>query len=126
MVLALGLFAGAVQGWMVYAIIPLSALGGVFGPSINQIMSGLTPRNAQGELQGATASLNAFSIIFAPLLMTQTLHAFSAPDAPVYFPGAAFLLASLLTAFCLIPFILGVQANRRAVSDLGQDVAKGS
>ena len=121
MVLALGLFAGAVQGWMIYAIIPLSALGGVFGPSINQIMSGLTPRNAQGELQGATASLNAFSIIFAPLLMTQTLHAFSAPDAPVYFPGAAFLLASILTALCLIPFMLGVRANRRAVSELGQD-----
>ena len=112
------MYAAAVSGWMIYAIIPISALGGVFGPSLNQVMSGLTPRNAQGELQGATASINAFSIIFAPLLMTQTLHAFSAPDAPVYFPGAAFLLAGILTALVLIPFAIGVRANREEVSDL--------
>ncbi|RIJ26773.1 TCR/Tet family MFS transporter [Henriciella mobilis] len=117
-IFALALFAFAVNGWMIYAIFPLSALGGVFGPSLNQIMSGLTPRNAQGELQGATASLNAFSIILAPLLMTQTLHAFSAPGAPVYFPGAAFLLASILTAVALVPFMLGVRANRDKVADL--------
>ena len=117
-IFALALFAFAVNGWMIYAIIPLSAFGGVFGPSLNQIMSGLTPRNAQGELQGATASLNAFSIILAPLLMTQTLHAFSAPGAPVYFPGAAFLLASILTAVALVPFMLGVRANRDKVADL--------
>lgn len=116
--ITLAMFSMAVSGWMIYAIIPLSALGGVFGPSLNQVMSGLTPRNAQGELQGATASLNAFSIIFAPLMMTQTLHAFSAPDAPVYFPGAAFLLAALLTALVLVPFSIGVRANREEVSDL--------
>ena len=114
----LTMFAFASQGWMVYAIIPLSALGGVFGPSLNQVMSGLTPRNAQGELQGATASLNAFSIILAPLLMTQTLHFFSASSAPVYFPGAAFLLAGILTVLVLIPFFLGVRANREEVSEL--------
>ncbi len=118
MIFSLTLYTFAARGWMIYAIIPLSALGGVFGPSLNQIMSGLTPRNAQGELQGATASLNAFSIIFAPLLMTQTLHAFSADSAPVYLPGAAFLLAAILTALSLIPFFLGVRANREAVADL--------
>ncbi|MEQ8557350.1 MAG: TCR/Tet family MFS transporter [Henriciella sp.] len=117
-VFSLTLFSLAVSGWMIYAIIPLSALGGVFGPSLNQVMSGLTPRNAQGELQGATASLNAFSIIFAPLLMTQTLHAFSAADAPVYFPGAAFLLAAILTGLSLIPFFLGIRANRKEVASL--------
>ncbi|WP_300396489.1 TCR/Tet family MFS transporter [Henriciella sp.] len=117
-VFSLTLFSLAVSGWMIYAIIPLSALGGVFGPSLNQVMSGLTPRNAQGELQGATASLNAFSVIFAPLLMTQTLHTFSAADAPVYFPGAAFLLAAILTGLSLIPFFLGVRANRKEVASL--------
>lgn len=117
-VVACGLYSIAISGWMLYAIIPIGALGGVFGPALNQVMSGLTPRNAQGELQGATASLNAFSIIFAPLLMTQTLHAFSAPGAPVYFPGAAFLLAAILTAFALVPFLLGVRANRDKVADL--------
>lgn len=118
MIFALSLYTIAVEGWMIYAIIPLSALGGVFGPALNQIMSGLTPRNAQGELQGATASINAFSIIFAPLMMTQVLHAFSSDSAPVYLPGAAFLLAAILTALSLIPFFLGVRANREEVADL--------
>jgi DHA1 family tetracycline resistance protein-like MFS transporter len=118
MILALTLYTFAVEGWMIYAIIPLSALGGVFGPALNQIMSGLTPRNAQGELQGATASLNAFSIIFAPLLMTQTLHAFSGDEAPTYFPGAAFLLAAFLTTLVLLPFYFGVRANREEVAEL--------
>ncbi|WP_084397994.1 TCR/Tet family MFS transporter [Henriciella aquimarina] len=112
------LYALATNDWMAYAIIPFGALGGVFGPSINQIMSGLTPRNAQGELQGATASLNAFSMIFAPLVMTQTLHTFAADDAPVYFPGAAFLLAAVLTGLALIPFWFGVRANREEVAEL--------
>lgn len=116
--IALSLYAGAAQGWMAYMIIPFGALGGVFGPALNQVMSGLTPRNAQGELQGATASLNAFSIIFAPLLMTQTLHSFSADGAPIHFPGAAFLLAAMITALGLIPFFLGVRANREKVADL--------
>ena len=118
MIFALALYSIAVQGWMIYAIIPLSALGGIFGPALNQIMSGLTPRNAQGELQGATASLNAFSIIFAPLMMTQTLHAFSSREADIYFPGASFLLAAVLTTLCLLPFYLGVRANREEVEQL--------
>lgn len=118
MIVSLSLYTFAVEGWMIYAIIPLSALGGVFGPSLNQIMSGLTPRNAQGELQGATASLNALSLILAPVLMTQTLHAFSSKDAPIYLPGAAFLLSALLTALCLVPFFLGVRANRKEVANL--------
>ena len=120
--LACFLYAAATDDWMVYAVIPLGALGGVFGPALNQITSGLTPRNAQGELQGAVASLQAFSMIFAPLVMTQTLHVFSTDEAPVYFPGAAFLLAAILTALALIPFILGVRANREEVAGLAAPV----
>ncbi len=112
------LYAFAFKDWMIYAIIPFGALGGVFSPALNQVTSGLTPRNAQGELQGANASLQAFSMIFAPLVMTQTLHLFSAGDAPVYFPGASFLLASVLTALAIFPFMAGVRANRAEVAEL--------
>lgn len=115
---ALMLYAFAFEAWMVYLIIPFGALGGVFNPALNQVTTGLTPRNAQGELQGANASLQAFSMIFAPLAMTQILHAYSTDDAPVYFPGAAFLLASVLTALAIIPFLLGVRANRKEVAEL--------
>ena len=68
---------------MAYAIIFVSAIGGVAMPAINTITSTLTPRNAQGELQGAQASMMAFTLIFSPVLMTQTLQYFATlPDGP--------------------------------------------
>jgi len=114
---ALLLFAFADAPWMAYAVIAISAVGGVAMPAINTITSSLTPRNAQGELQGAQASMMALTLIFSPVLMTQTLKLFSADGAPVHFPGAAFLLAAVITAVSLIPFAIGVGINRRAIAE---------
>ena len=101
-------YAAATQWWMVFIIIPFGALAGVLGPSMNQIMSARTPKNAQGELQGAIASVQSLSNIFAPLAMTQTFHYFTAPSSPVFFPGAAFTLASVFCAISLIPLLHGL------------------
>ena len=102
-------YAGATQGWMVFVIIPLGAFSGVLGPALNQIMTARTPRNAQGDLQGAIASVQSLSNIFAPLAMTQTFHYFTSPGAPIYFPGAAFALASVFCAISLIPLVHGLK-----------------
>jgi DHA1 family tetracycline resistance protein-like MFS transporter len=102
-------YAAATQGWMVFVIIPIGALAGVLGPAMNQIMTARTPRNAQGELQGAIASVQSLSNIFAPLAMTQTFHYFTSVNAPVYFPGAAFALASVFCAISLIPLMRGLK-----------------
>ena len=104
-------FAGL--GWMAYALMPLAALGGVAGPAVNSIMSNQTPKDAQGELQGASASLQSFALIFSPLMMTQALHHFSRAEAPILFPGAAFLLAAGLTALAILPFLIGVRIHRQ-------------
>ena len=114
-IVALAAFAFAAKGWMVYAIIPFSALGGVAGPSANSLMSSVTPANAQGELQGASSSLNAMAMIIGPLTMNAVLFNFTHEGAPVHFAGAAFLLSMLLTALALLPFLRGVQANRQAL-----------
>jgi DHA1 family tetracycline resistance protein-like MFS transporter len=114
-VAAMTLFAFASEGWMIYPVIFLSALGGVTMPAINTITSNLTPANAQGELQGAQSSLMAFTLIFSPVLMTQVFASFAAPGAAIHFPGAAFLLAAGITALALLPFLRGVAANRHAV-----------
>lgn len=114
---ALVALAFALAPWMIYVIIPVTALGAITTPAMNTITSNLTPDNAQGELHGATASLNALAIVISPLLMTQVLHIFSAGDAPIYFPGAAFLLAALLMALALVPFLAGVRANREALPE---------
>lgn len=115
--IAMTLFAFATEGWMVFPIILFSALGGVSMPAINTITSNLTPANAQGELQGAQSSLMAFTLIFSPVLMTQVFADFAAPDAPIYFPGAAFLLAAGFTALALLPFLRGVRENRTAIAE---------
>ncbi len=114
-VIGLSAFAFSAQPWMAFAIIPFSSLGGVFGPAINSIMSTVTPANAQGELQGASASLNALSMIVGPLAMNGILYFFTHDQAPLHFAGAAFLLSATLTAIAFIPFLRGVQANRAAL-----------
>jgi DHA1 family tetracycline resistance protein-like MFS transporter len=101
-------YAAATQPWMVFVIIPFGALAGVLGPSMNQIMSVRTPKNAQGELQGAIASVQSLTNIFAPLALTQTFHYFTASTAPVWFPGAAFALASVVCAISLLPLMRGL------------------
>ena len=102
-------YAAATEGWMVFLIIPFGAFAGVLGPAMNQIMTARTPKNAQGELQGAIASVQSLSNIFAPLAMTQTFHYFTSANAPAYFPGAAFTLASVFCAISLIPLIRGLR-----------------
>ena len=114
---SLFLFAIAGTGWIVYLIIPLNALGGVANPALNALMSTVTPKNAQGELQGASASLNSFAMIFGPILMSGALFYFTRPESSIHFAGAAFLLAAILTAVSLIPFQRGVIANRGALPD---------
>ncbi|MEQ1785241.1 MAG: TCR/Tet family MFS transporter, partial [Hyphomonadaceae bacterium] len=101
-------YAAADQGWMVFIIIPIGALVGVLNPAMNQIMSVRTPKNAQGELQGALASVQSVANIFSPLLLTQTFHYFTAAGAPIYFPGAAFALAAVICAISILPLLRGL------------------
>ena len=110
--LALFAYAFAGLGWVVFLIIPLGALGGVASPTLNSLMSPVTPQTAQGESQGAPASLNSFAMIFGPMIMAGALFYFTEPGTPLHFPGAAFLLAGILTAFSIIPFLRGVEANK--------------
>lgn len=88
-------------------ITPITALGGVVTPALQALASRAAPADAQGELQGVLASLNAVAMITSPLLMTATFSAFTAPSAPVFSPGAPFLLASVLMLICLALHISG-------------------
>ena len=86
----------ATQGWMMYAWLLAWLLASFAYPSMNAVMSRQVAPNAQGELQGGVASLFSLSAILGPPLMTQLFSYFSGSDAPVYFPGAAFVAAALL------------------------------
>ncbi|MBY9065534.1 TCR/Tet family MFS transporter [Hyphomonas sp. WL0036] len=112
-------FAFAGRPEIAYAIIVVNALGGVTMPALNAVMSRLTPADAQGELQGAASSLNAIGMIIGPLIMTGALYAFTQPGAPIYLPGAAFLLSAALLVLALLPFRAGVNLNRDALPKSG-------
>lgn len=103
-------FAFAQEGWHIYAIIPLTALGAVFSPAIKALMANRTEENAQGELQGAIASIGGLTAIVSPLAMTAIFTVFTLRDGPApYFPGAPFLAAAGLMALATIPFLIGVR-----------------
>lgn len=90
------LFAFATQGWMMFAFCTVYCLGGIAGPAIQGIISSHVPSNEQGELQGALTSLMSATSIVGPLLMTNLFSYFTRPSAPVYFPGAPFLMGAVL------------------------------
>lgn len=95
------LFALAPRGWMMYAIVVFFSLGGVTMPSLQSILAKHVPADRQGELQGSLVSLGALGSILAPLLYTRLFLHFTRPEAPVYFPGAAYLGASAVSALAL-------------------------
>lgn len=95
------LFAFASKGWMMFAFLVPYCLGGIAGPALQGIISGQVPSDEQGELQGALTSLMSLTSIVGPVLMTSLFSFYTSPGAPVYFPGAPFLLAALLTLISL-------------------------
>ena len=92
------------SGTAVLFLIPATAIGAIGAPALQGIMSRLTPDNAQGELQGVLTSVTSIAMILAPVVMTQTFAAFTGDNAPVYLPGAPFLLAAVLMAVSLVLF----------------------
>ena len=90
------LFAFASEGWMMFAFCTVYCLGGIAGPALQGIISSHVPPNEQGELQGALTSLMSATSIVGPLLMTNLFSYFTRPTAPVYFPGAPFLMGAVL------------------------------
>jgi DHA1 family tetracycline resistance protein-like MFS transporter len=90
------LFAFAANTWMMFAFCVIYCLGGIAGPAIQGIISSHVPPNEQGELQGSLTSLMSLTTIFGPVLMTALYAYFTKAGAPVYFPGAPFLMGAIL------------------------------
>ena len=93
------------NGWIALALTPLTALGSIAGPALQGIMSRTASDDQQGELQGALTSINAVASILAPLVMTQAFFYFTRDDAPMYLPGAPFLLSAGLVVIAIAIYI---------------------
>ena len=100
-------YAFATSGWMMYFWIVPFSFGTIGGISANALLSKQVPADQQGELQGAVSSLRSITACFAPVLMTGLFSYFTAPSAPVYFPGVSFFTAAVLTGTALL-LVIGV------------------
>ena len=109
--LLLGLGCGAI-GFLIFGVaptgrlfwlgIPLMAFWGVAGAATQSLMTRLVAPDQQGQLQGATNSVQSVSQLVGPFLFTLTFAYFIGAQAPAKLPGAPFLLASALLLVALV------------------------
>lgn len=104
------LLAIVTSGALALALTPIAALAAIATPALQSIMSAKCADDAQGELQGVIASVNALALITSPLLMTSVFAKFTSPGTALYLPGAPFLASA---ALCLLGLTLFVRARRR-------------
>ena len=95
-------FAFIRQGWLIFPVLLVTALQSLVMPSMSGMMSRRVPANAQGELQGFTGSISSIGAIVAPLVYNPALAWFTRPDAPLRFPGAAFVIAAAATLIAIL------------------------
>ena len=104
-----GLYGVLTSGFWALALTPATALGGLAGPALQAMMSRATPEDQQGELQGINSSLNALAMILSPLVMTLIFDYFTSPAAPIYWPGAPFILSATIMVAVVLIFVAGTR-----------------
>lgn len=120
--LLIGLICGSVgfsvyglapEGWIFCLGIPVMAFWGLSGPANQSLMTRHISSSEQGQLQGAIASINGMTGMIGPTLFAQTFAFFIRSDSPLNpqhstlstsleFPGAPFILASLMLLSAVI------------------------
>ncbi|MDC9824596.1 Tet(A)/Tet(B)/Tet(C) family tetracycline efflux MFS transporter [Devosia sp. ZB163] len=113
---ALVILGFATQGWILFALAPLFALGGIGMPALQSLTTRQVDADNQGKLQGVLASLVSLSAIFGPIFFSWVYFVLKPtwPGLVWIVGGAVYLLA--------LPLLLGIRRTRSAtvVPDVGQ------
>ena len=96
------IFGAAPTGPLFWLGIPVMALWGVADAATQALMTQLVAPDQQGQLQGATTSVQSMSQLLGPFLFTLIFAYFIGAQAPLKLPGAPFLLASVLLVLALV------------------------
>lgn len=106
---ALVVMAFATDGWMIFAIMPVFALGGIGVPALQSLATRQVDESQQGQFQGVLASALSLASIAAPLAFSSIYLA-----VRTQWPGAIWL--SVVAVYALsVPFILGLRFKEPAV-----------
>ena len=92
---AYGFFAMASTVWVLMIGIVLQSASAISGPAVQSLVSARAGPDRQGMMQGALASFQGLTAIWAPLLCGWVFGVFTGPGAPMVFPGAPFVLAAV-------------------------------
>jgi DHA1 family tetracycline resistance protein-like MFS transporter len=96
---ALVAMAFATQGWIVFAIMPIFALGSIGTPALQALASRQVGPDSQGQFQGVMASAVSLASVIAPLVFT-TFYLM----VQQAWPGAIWLSVIVLYC-CAVPLI---------------------
>lgn len=98
------------SGLLALGLTPVAALGSALMPALMGILSQSVSDDRQGALQGVLGSLTALAMVISPMLMTGVFAGFTGAHAPLYLPGAPFLVSLALVLAALLLFL---RASRR-------------
>lgn len=94
------------QGWVLFAMAPIFAMGGIGMPALQSLITRHVDPDRQGQLQGVLASLVSLASVFGPLFFSSVYHAFR----PTW-PGAVWLVAIGVYVLAL-PLMLSMRGLR--------------
>jgi len=103
--IALTIMAFATKGWMIFAIMPLFALGGIGAPALQSLATREVEDGQQGQFQGVLASAVSLASIVCPLVFSSVY--FLVRDQ---WPGAIWLSVVLVYAIAL-PLVLRLRLD---------------
>src|SRR5690606_37058816 len=104
----------ATQGWIMFALAPLFALGGIGMPALQSLVTRQVGPDKQGQLQGVLASMVSLASVFGPLFFSF-----------VYFgvrgswPGLVWIIGAGIYLLAL-PLMLGIRRSIAPVSTPGE------
>ncbi len=111
---ALVVMAFATHSWMIFAIMPVFALGGIGAPALQSLATRQVAEDRQGQFQGVLASSVSLASVLCPLLFSSIYFGVRA-----YWPGAVWL-SVIVVYVALVPLVLGLPlASTTPVSSRG-------
>ena len=109
---ALIVMAFATQTWMIFAVMPVFALGGIGAPALQSLATRQVDESQQGEFQGVLASAVSLASIVCPLAFSSIYFGVRAQ-----WPGAIWLSALVVYAI-VVPLVLGLRFTRPVVAPM--------
>ncbi|MBB5366930.1 MULTISPECIES: TCR/Tet family MFS transporter [unclassified Janthinobacterium] len=111
--IALVVMAFAREGWIIFAIMPIFALGGIGVPALQALATRQVEEDRQGQFQGLLASVVSLASIIAPLAFSSFYFVVRQT-----WPGAIWLSVVVLNVIALPLIVLGTRnAGRDAKAD---------